>query len=124
MSASKSLNLPVFVTEQYPKALGKTIPEIDLKGITPTPFEKMVQLLQLLIFSLFFHFLLQQFSMLTPELLKQLEQTGRKQVMLVGIEAHVCVLQTAIQLLERGYDVHIVGNSHKKSNFQLFFLNF
>jgi isochorismate hydrolase len=43
-----------------------------------------------------------KFSMLTDEVLTDLVKTGRKQIILFGIEAHVCVLQTSLDLLEKG----------------------
>ena len=42
-----------------------------------------------------------------PEAMTAIEATGRKQIVVTGIETHVCVLQTALDLLEKGYDVHI-----------------
>jgi isochorismate hydrolase len=49
--------------------------------------------------------------MLTPPLKEHFEKSGRNLIMIVGIEAHVCVLQTALELLEKGNDVHIIGKS-------------
>ena len=48
-----------------------------------------------------------QFSMITDEVKSQLYTSNVKQVILCGVEAHVCVLQTAIDLVEAGYEVHI-----------------
>lgn len=50
-----------------------------------------------------------QFSMLTPEVLALLEASpSRRHIVLFGIEAHVCILQTSLDLLRRGYHVHLV----------------
>lgn len=86
------LSLPVVVTEQYPKALGGTVAE--LKDVL-SPSSPVVSKTR--------------FSMLTPEVHELLRaRQNVSQVLLVGIEAHVCVLQTALDLLEGGYEVHIL----------------
>jgi len=88
--AGKLLNVPTIATEQNSRALGKTVTEINLEGVKV--FEKM------------------KFSMVIPEVETLLKQQQIKNVVLFGIEAHVCVLQTALDLLERGYGVHILAD--------------
>ncbi|XP_072767093.1 isochorismatase domain-containing protein 2 [Anoplolepis gracilipes] len=95
INALKLLNVPMLVSEQNPKSLGKTIPEFDISG-AKGPFAKT------------------QFSMLTPEICKELETLcfGRKpeSIILIGIETHVCVENTAIDLRQNGYEVHTVAD--------------
>jgi len=84
------LEVPVVLTEQYPKGLGATLPEIIeiLPGVKPV--EKLC------------------FSCWGEELFrKEIEKANRPQVLIVGIESHVCVYQTAIDLLASGYGVHV-----------------
>ena len=99
------LSIPVLTTEQYPKGLGPTEPEIvDLLPEHALKFEKTC------------------FSCTGAEqFLQQLEKTGRKQVIIVGIEAHVCVLQTAIQLIDAGYQVFVAADgicSRHRENYE------
>jgi nicotinamidase-related amidase len=85
------LDVPVLLTEQYPKGLGSTIG--ILKELLPgnVPVEKL------------------SFSCCgTPEFMKQLRSFNRNDILVVGMEAHVCVYQTAVDLLEFGYNVHLV----------------
>ncbi len=89
------LNLPVMATEQYPRGLGNTEPEI-LKMLPEHTkmFEKT------------------SFSATGSEgLLDDLEGSGRRQVIIVGMEAHVCVLQTAIDLHNRDYQVFVIADA-------------
>ncbi|RQD71855.1 MAG: hydrolase [Tindallia sp. MSAO_Bac2] len=87
----KALGVPILVTEQYRKGLGATIPEIDEVLDGNKPLEKMA------------------FSCCDDdEFQKNLEQTGRKQVIVAGIETHVCVLQTVIDLMEKGFQPVII----------------
>jgi len=88
--AAKCLELPVIVTEQYTKVFGKTVPELaeHLEGVER--YEKTM------------------FSMVTPAVEKEMARLNRRQVVLFGIEAHVCVLQTALDLIDRGYCVWVV----------------
>jgi len=80
------------VTEQYPKALGHTVAEI--KEILPTEFQYVDKT---------------RFSMCVAAVQEQLKSLPSvTQVLLVGIEAHVCVLQTSLDLMESGYEVHIM----------------
>jgi nicotinamidase-related amidase len=94
VSAAQRLGVPVLVTEQYPKGLGRTLPELKaLLGDTP-PFEKTA------------------FSCAGADgFVDRLRATGADHVLLAGIEAHVCVLLTALDLLGRGLKVTIVADA-------------
>jgi nicotinamidase-related amidase len=86
------LGVPLIVTEQYPKGLGHTAGEI--RTVLPTgvePVEKTA-------FS----------SCGAREFVSRLDETGARQIILCGIEAHICVNQTAHDLLARGLQVHLL----------------
>lgn len=94
LQAAAILDMPSVVTEQYPKGLGHTVPELGVEKYGLTPIAKT------------------QFSMCVPEvdnMLKANENIGS--VILCGIETHACILQTTMDLLERGYDVHVVADA-------------
>ena len=90
--AARLLGVPVVVTEQYPKGLGRTAPEIA--AVLPAGFEPVEKTA----FS----------SCGAQAFVSRLEGAGARQVLLCGIEAHVCVNQTAHDLLARGYQVHVL----------------
>lgn len=91
----KLLNVPIIVTEQYPQGLGRTAHEIKAHlPETLKPIEKLT-------FS----------SCGVPEFDLQLREKHIEQVMLVGIEAHICVSQTAHDLLQLGYQVHLISEA-------------
>ncbi len=102
LSSSKLLELPVLTTEQYPKGLGHTV-EALREGCAGAIIEKT------------------SFGCCgEPKFMKALEATGRHQVIVTGMEAHVCVYQTVLGLLAEGYQVHLVQDaicSRKKSDF-------
>ena len=103
LEASKLMDIPVLITEQYPRGLGHTSKEIldvieDLEV-----FEKI------------------SFTGCIEGLNHRLEELKRKKVIIVGMETHVCVLQTCRDLLADGYDVHIVRDgvtSRTKENYE------
>ena len=89
----KVLEIPIILTEQYPRGLGPTLPEIA--GLLPgtTPIEKTC------------------FSCCdAPSFCNSLEATKRQQVLICGIEAHICVYQTAVALVQAGYEVQVVAD--------------
>lgn len=92
LTAADVLALPVLVTEQYPKGLGHTV--AALKDILPanTPiFEKT------------------RFSAWqVDEIATVLKQAEYQQVFLCGMETHICILQTALDLLKQGYEVFVI----------------
>lgn len=105
--ATRVLNIPCIVTEHYAKALGPTVPDLYISSERNT-----------------FTFQKKKFSMLTPEVndkLRALVGAGgsssaasdlaHTKVLLCGIEAHVCILQTALDLMEAGASVHIICDS-------------
>jgi len=99
------LDVPVLRTEQYPKGLGPTVADIveALPG-TCQSFEKTT-------FS----------SVGADGFVDALAQAGRQQIIITGMEAHVCVLQTALDLLSGGYDVYVVEDavcSRRLENYQ------
>ncbi|XP_060702987.1 isochorismatase domain-containing protein 1 [Hemiscyllium ocellatum] len=87
------LGIPVIVTEQYPKGLGSTVTEIDVttaKMVVPKT----------------------KFSMVVPVVEDALnEMPGVQSVVLFGVETHVCIQQTALDLIGRGLEVHIVADA-------------
>ena len=86
------LDVPVVVTEQYPKGLGRTVEELMLT--LPDGFEPIEK---------------STFSALgEPAFADVLATAERKQIVLCGIETHVCVNQTAHDLLANGYEVHLL----------------
>ena len=87
----KLLNIPIVVTEQNPNGLGPTVPELtpllsDVKPITKFSFSCCGE----------------------EPFLREVEKLNRKQILLTGIETHVCVYQTGVDLIEAGYEVHTV----------------
>ncbi len=86
------LNLPVIVTEQYPKGLGKTAEEILFS--LPPEFE----IIEKTAFS----------SCGSAVFMEKLSATGAKQIVLCGLETHICVNQTAHDLLNEGFEVHVL----------------
>jgi nicotinamidase-related amidase len=95
LEAAGILGIPVNVTEQYPKGLGSTIEEIkESAGESFHPIEKVA------------------FSCArSPEFMDVLNDLVRSSVIICGVETHVCVLQTAIDLINDGYHVYIPADA-------------
>lgn len=95
LQAAETLNLPVTISEQYPKGLGHTVQ--SLQSPTATTFEKL------------------SFSCWRDDALKthfiNFHEQGRPLVIVAGIEAHVCVLQTCIDLANAGFGVFAVTDA-------------
>lgn len=91
MLLANELKVPMLVSEQYPKGLGATVSPLRELAKESNTLEKVY------------------FSCWRDDHFKQALQTmNRKQVVLIGIETHVCVLQTALDLAEAGYEVFVV----------------
>ena len=92
--AARRLDVPVVVTEQYPRGLGRTLPELKALLADTTPIEKTA------------------FSCAAADgYLDRLRALGADHVILAGIEAHVCVLLTALDLLGHGLRVSVVADA-------------
>ena len=91
---AKMLSIPIIVTEQYPKGLGNTITEI--KTILPP-----LNIHEKIAFS----------CCGEASFMQTASATGRKTAILAGMETHVCVLQTCLDLLKAGYNVHVVKDA-------------
>ncbi len=88
------LEIPVLWVEQNPKGLGSTIPEVADLLVGIKPIRKL------------------SFSCCRNESFMQaLKVAGRNQVLITGIEAHVCVYQTAVDLIGSGYEVEVVTDA-------------
>ncbi len=97
LEAAKALEVPVTVSEQYPKGLGPTVaPLRQAIGNAPV-FEKVA------------------FSCWRDDALKahfiRHHDGGRPQVIIAGIEAHVCVLQTAVDMAQAGFASYVVADA-------------
>jgi nicotinamidase-related amidase len=95
ISASNVLGMPILVTEQYSRGLGSTVERIkNALGKSYKPLEKLD-------FSAWrchdFH--------------HELIHINRRSVIISGIEAHVCVLQTGLDLVAQGYNVHVAADT-------------
>lgn len=88
------LEVPLLVTEQYVKGLGATIPSLAACLGSYKALEKMC------------------FSCADDSgIMTSIEESGKTTVIMFGIEAHVCVLQTALDLLEKNYRVVLIANA-------------
>ncbi len=93
-TAARRLGIPIQVSEQYPKGLGHTLSELRESLGEIEPISKVA-------FSCYG----------AEEFAERLKANGPRQVVLTGIEAHVCVLLTALDLLAEGYTVHVVADA-------------
>ena len=94
VSGMRALEIPIVWMEQVPERLGPTIPELTALLDGETPISKA------------------SFSCCgVSEFGTRLEEAGRKQVVVAGIETHVCVYQTVRELLEKGYAVEVVADA-------------
>lgn len=90
---AETLGLPVVITEQYPKGLGPSLPWVEQAFSAAARHDKLV------------------FSAWGCEAARlELEKNGRRQVLVVGQETHVCVYQTVRDLLEQGFEPHVVSD--------------
>jgi nicotinamidase-related amidase len=87
VQGAEAMDLPIVVTEQYPKGLGPTVPEVAER--LPEQVEPIEKL---------------RFSAAEA---KGFDLGGRDQALICGIETHVCVNQTVLDLLESGIEVHV-----------------
>lgn len=87
------LSIPIIWAEQNPNGLGKTIPELEKLFANQQPIEKF------------------SFNALDNEGFKKaVINSGKKQWLICGIEAHICVYQTACGLLEENFEVEVVAD--------------
>ena len=85
---AKLLDIPILLTEQNPSRMGVTVPELSEWVSSPSPIAKM------------------SFSAADcPEFSAALTGTQRSQVVIIGLETHICVYQTAQDLVAKGFDV-------------------
>lgn len=94
LKAADILSVPVLLTEQYPQGLGVTVASIA-KNI---PKQSKI-------------FTKNSFSCCSDDnFLHELKTTKKQQIILIGQESHVCILQTALELLHQGYQVYVVAD--------------
>ena len=103
IEAAKLLNIPIVVTEQYPKGLGPTVDEIKEGLPQYEPLEKVA------------------FDCCRGDgFLEKIASLKKSHIILAGMETHVCVLQTCLSLLKEGYFPHLVSDavcSRKKDDY-------
>lgn len=91
MRLAYELEVPIQVTEQYPKGLSRTVAPLRNEEVSAVYSEKVF------------------FSCASePDCLKAITQTDREEILIAGIETHVCVMQTALELQAMGKNVYVV----------------
>lgn len=93
MKGMKVLGIPTVVTQQYTKGLGATIPSMaealgDFQHVEKNTFSCMAN----------------------DAFVSRIRDLGRKNIVICGIEAHICVQQTVLELMEAGYQVYLVAD--------------
>jgi nicotinamidase-related amidase len=106
LEAARLLRLPIVPTQQNTDRMGASIPEVAKRlPSLCVPFDKM------------------SFSCCSDDaFMSEVNRSGRKQVLLSGVEAHVCIAQTALDLIAAGYQVHVAADavsSRTQSNWQI-----
>lgn len=91
LDVAGELSVPVLASEQYPRGLGRTVPALAGRLDEAARMEKTC------------------FSCVAePGCVQRFRELGRRQAVIAGVEAHVCVLQTALGLLEKGWQVFVM----------------
>ena len=93
ISMAKSMEIPIVVTQQYSKGLGDTVPQINENLEGAMKFEKNT------------------FSGCIEEVMDHIDKTGRKKIIISGMETHVCVLQSVRDLIDQGYYVFVASDA-------------
>lgn len=99
-SAAKLLNIPVLLTEQYPKGLGNTVQ--TLRNVLSDGSDTVEKT--------YFN------ALLEDGMLEKIKSYGKKQIVIFGIETHICVYQTASALVEEGFDVYVIKDACASRN--------
>lgn len=98
MKAADILNIDTFITEQYPKGLGTTTESIKnikkFKTIEKTSFS----------------------ALKTPEFFNEFNKLNNKNILIFGIETHICVLQSVLDLLYNNYNVFVIADCCSSRN--------
>ncbi len=81
--------MPILVTEQYPRGLGATVPELEISATKLPIIEKI------------------KFTAYVPEVAAALEASGKRQIIVTGAETHICVYQSVLDLMAAGYEVFV-----------------
>lgn len=89
IKAGKLMDIPVIFTEQYPKGLGSTLEELTVNLVNPEVYEKT------------------SFNAYLGDIKNVLDEKKRKKIVIPGMETHICVMQTARELIAAGYEVFI-----------------
>ncbi len=100
LRAASVLGAPIIVTRQYPKGLGDTVPEIEAILLDLADHESTLIGVDKLAFD----------CAAESEFLTALRGTGRRQVVIVGMESHICVTQSALSLAGLNFQVHIAAD--------------
>jgi len=93
IKGAEILQVPLVITEQYPKGLGNTCSEIELPAD--------VQIIEKMCFS----------CMLSANVTMHLQHLNVNSLILCGVESHICVFKTALDALKQGYEVHIAADA-------------
>lgn len=94
LKTAERLEVPIVTTEQYPRGLGPTLERYQPYITEPLRFEKI------------------DFSATgDPSFMEMIDQLGRREIVIVGIEAHVCVLQTVLELCTDNREVYVVADA-------------
>ena len=94
LAAARQLKIPVAVSEQYVRGLGPTVPELQEYLTEADVFEKT-------------HFSCAR----EPGVIDRLRAKGRRQIIVTGMETHVCVLQSVLGLIDAGFQLFVVQDA-------------
>lgn len=103
IEAGKLMDIPIIFTEQYPKGIGSTIEELKKDLDRPEVYEK------------------NSFNAYIDDIKNAIDEKKRKKIIIAGMETHICVMQTARELIAAGYEVFIARDavcSRTKENFE------
>ena len=102
IEAGKLMDIPIIFTEQYPRGIGSTLGELKEALDNPIVFEK------------------NSFNAYLDNIKESIDEKKRKKIIISGMEAHICVMQTTRELIKAGYEVFIARDavcSRTKENF-------